>query len=197
MSGRSEGRKRRREPRLGARAADGEDEQRALAVRGGRRAETPAGVVAERAEKAPARIEATEAPREVALRDDELRAAEQLVGQREARHQDALGRHAVSGEAPHGALGRREVANAAPARIARDPGAREIRVGHEAVDLGAALEIGRERRREERREQRRLLALERREHAAADAALDEPLDEARRERRRARDRVPGAAAGCA
>ena len=93
-----------REAGLRARATDGKDQQRALAI-GDRPGSEPArGLLAERVAKAPARVEPAEATREVATRDDEVGAAQELVGQREPREQDALGRNAIGAQAPHGPL---------------------------------------------------------------------------------------------
>jgi len=174
----------RREPRLRARATHGEHEQRRLLVDGGPDAEPSLRLGAERLAEASAAIEAREPTREVPARDDELGSAQQLVGQRKPREQDARLGHAVGREPPGGALRGREVTNAALRGHARHPRAREIRVGHEAVDVGLREAIGGEGRREERREERRLLALERGDEAATEAAREQPLEQPRRERGR-------------
>ena len=121
------------------------------------------------------RIEVAQPLAQVGLEEAEIRAAEELLGQGEAGHEEALVRHSVLLEpAQDGAAGH-EVFDPGLSGIRGDPDAVYIGVADDAIDASVAGHVGGDRRRVVGSYEGKRLRLDPLDHALAEPLPDHGL----------------------
>ncbi len=126
-------------------------------------------------------VQPHEAAQEVLPQGGQVRAAHELVGEREAGKFDLFAGDAVGAQAVDGTVARGEVNDFRISRVERHPGAVDVHVRHHAVDAVAAVMAGAQGRHEEGGDQWRARGFQKVHEAPAQAFSDQPVERARLE----------------
>jgi hypothetical protein len=122
----------------------------------------------------------------VAAQSRQIGSAEQACGQREAREEQVLRRHAEGAKPAHRLTARSAVTDAAPGGHRAGPDPVDVRVGHDAGDSVQTRTVRQDRRRVEGREERLAFRAQPVDEGAPEPLRGEAIDGAHEEGRRGR-----------